>query len=397
MLRDGRPILDAGAGIGLLVGVALVWRALVFPPEPASTPIRFVHRPKVIPASPAELPAPPTDTAGVARLLFAGDIMQHRLQAEDDFSASYAGIAPVVRRADLAIANLEFPVDTTRPIGPPPGSTTFNGSVRHLDAIAAAGFDLLQTANNHALDQGPTGVVRTWETLRSRGPEPVGTAPTLAELEQSPVVVREAGGLRFGFVAYTIVPNRYRNDQGRLVWLPRDAPVFALNFGEWDREYRQAGTALFREHARLARMVPVDFLVALVHWGEEWGLQPTEDQRRAARDLVDAGFDLVVGGHSHVLNPAEVYRGHLIAYSLGDLITDFQPYQTRTGALLDVSIVKGSYGPAQLCGFAWYPTLVERHGHRIRFVGPGADTDDREAWDFARRALGPGARVPEKP
>jgi poly-gamma-glutamate capsule biosynthesis protein CapA/YwtB (metallophosphatase superfamily) len=385
---DRRGLIEASLGLVLLAGVACLWRALVFVPEPASTPIRLVDGPRFRPASVLELPAPPADTAATARLLFAGDIMQHRRQAGDEFHASYAEVAPLVRRADLAVANLEFPVDTLRPVGPEPGSTTFNGSVRHVDAIAAAGFDLLQTANNHAYDQGAEGVSSTWRVLRSRGIEPVGTAPTLAQLDSAPVVLRNVGGIRMGFVAYSMSPNRYPDPRGRLAWPPREMPLFALAFGEWDGQYRDVGLALFQRHVRLARAAGAEFLVALVHWGEEWQMQPSDDQRRAAHDLVDAGVDLVVGGHSHVLNPAEVYRGRLVAYSLGDLVADFRPYQTRTGALLEVQVMRGVRDQPRVTGFTWYPTIVGRDGHIIRFARPGSGPEADQALEFARSRLG---------
>jgi poly-gamma-glutamate capsule biosynthesis protein CapA/YwtB (metallophosphatase superfamily) len=387
-LTDRRGLLEAGLGAALIAGVALLWRALVFPPEPASTPIRLVDGPPFRPATVLELPPPPAETTAAATLLFGGDIMQHRRQAKDDFTASYAAIAAMVRGADLAIANLEFPVDTARPVGPAPGSTTFNGSARHVEAIAGAGFDLIQTANNHAYDQGADGVAATWWLLRSRGLEPVGTAPTLAELERSPVVVRKVRGIRLGFVAYTFPPNRYPGQRGLATWPPRSAPFFGLNFGEWDAEYRAAGLELFRRHVALARSEGVELLVALVHWGDEWHMQPSADQRRAAHDLVDEGFDLVVGGHSHVLNPAEIYHGRLIAYSLGDLIADFRPVETRTGALLEVRVVRPNDEPARVTGFVWHPTLVERGGHRIRPIHPEAGGQDPKAAAFARGRLG---------
>jgi poly-gamma-glutamate synthesis protein (capsule biosynthesis protein) len=200
--------------------------------------------------------------------------------------------------------------------------------------------------------------------------------------------VREVGGILMGFVAYTFPPNRYPSEQGGLRWPPRDAPFFALNFGEWDAEYRQAGLDLFHRHVALARAQKVELLVALVHWGDEWHLQPSDDQRRAAHDLIESGFDLVVGGHSHVLNPAEVYRGRLIAYSLGDLIADFAPLETRTGALLEVRVVKAHDRPPTVTGFMWHPTLVVRDGHRITVVGTDQEGEAAKAAAFARGRLG---------
>lgn len=383
-------LMEAGLGVGLLLCVAAIWRAIVFPPEPTSTPIRFVDQRVLRPASTRSLPPPPNDTVGIVRIGFAGDVMQHRLQAKDDFSASYAELAPELRRFDLAEANLEFPVDTTVPIGPEPGSATFNGSPRHISALAAAGFDLIQTANNHAYDQGPLGVVHTLDILRERGLEPVGTAPTKAELEERPIVVREVHGVRIGFVSYSITPNRYPAPNGERLWPPRDMPLFSLNFAEWDGEYRAAGLDLFREHVRLARSQKIDLLVALVHWGAEWRRDPTEAQQRAGHDLIDAGLDLVVGTHSHVLNPPELYRGHLIAYSLGDLIADFHPLETRTGAILDVTFVKSHAGETRLTAFSFHPTLVERPNHRIHPLREVETGERRRAWDLARTRLGDG-------
>jgi hypothetical protein len=148
---------------------------------------------------------------------------------------------------------------------------------------------------------------------------------------------------------------------------------------------------LFRRHAALARAHGVDLLVALVHWGQEWHLEPSEDQRRAAHDLVDAGFDLVVGGHSHVINGAEIYRGRLIAYSLGDLIADFPPMEPRTGVLLEARVVRGRGQAPRVTGFTWHPTLVEREGHRIELVRPGDPGERGRAAAFAHSRLdGPG-------
>jgi poly-gamma-glutamate capsule biosynthesis protein CapA/YwtB (metallophosphatase superfamily) len=123
-----------------------------------------------------------------------------------------------------------------------------------------------------------------------------------------------------------------------------------------------------------------------VHWGLEWHRGPTEDLQRAGHDLIDSGVDLVVGTHSHVLNPPELYRGHLIAYSLGDLIADFLPLETRTGAVLDVTFVKTMGGETRLTAFSLHPTLVERPNH-LREVESG---ERRRAWDLARTRLGDG-------
>jgi poly-gamma-glutamate synthesis protein (capsule biosynthesis protein) len=82
-------------------------------------------------------------------------------------------------------------------------------------------------------------------------------------------------------------------------------------FNTWRSQERAHGQALFRQHVAQARAAGARLVIALVLWGREYYLAPSEDERGAAHDIVDAGFDLVVGSHSHVLVPAEVYRGKL--------------------------------------------------------------------------------------
>ena len=146
--------------LATMIGVVL-GRVATALSAPFSTPMNFVLRDDERRDGPSSLDAGRTPGEVILRLAFAGDIMQHRQQAHDDFGASYEQLAPMLAAADIAAGNLEFPVDTTRPVGPPPSSVQFNGSPGHVAALAAAGFDVLSTANNHCFDQGLAGLVRT--------------------------------------------------------------------------------------------------------------------------------------------------------------------------------------------------------------------------------------------
>lgn len=386
--RTGWPL--RGTAVGLFLGVAGLWTLALAPQPPASSPIHLVADFMPVPATPEALEPTGAGAPVVARLLFAGDIMQHRAQGGDDFHRSYARVAPLIGRADLAIGNLEFPVDTTAPVGPPPGSTRFNGSPAHLDALRDAGFDLLGTANNHVWDQGSSGVVGTVAQLERRGLVPLGTARTREELDRTPIVA-QVPGAKVAFRAYTMLPNVQSDSAGNPLWPPADLPVFVLDFAQWRDEYRAQGLALFREHVAQARAAGADLVVAFVHWGKEWYLRPTEDQRSAAHDLIDAGFDLVVGAHSHVINGPEVYRGRLIAYSLGNLVSDFRTLETRTGALLAVDLARRPDGKGvAVSGFRYLPVVVHpEQGHQVVPAVPGSAGVDHQAWSFARSILGP--------
>ena len=370
--------------LATMIGVVL-GRVATALSAPFSTPMNFVLRDDERRDGPSSLDAGRTPGEVILRLAFAGDIMQHRQQAHDDFGASYEQLAPMLAAADIAAGNLEFPVDTTRPVGPPPSSVQFNGSPGHVAALAAAGFDVLSTANNHCFDQGADGLARTQQVLTGLGLTPVGSATDQAK--DRPVII-ERNGLRLGFYAYTFRPNSYADASGELQYWKSDWPVHELNFGDWSAEYRAEGLELIARHVRAAQEARVDWLVAVVHWGREWHFQPTADQRLAGRDLVDWGFDLVVGSHSHVVNPVEVYRNRLIAYSLGNLISAFRPWQARTGAVLQVELARTAQGELAIADFRAIPVVTESPGHRVRPVH-ASRTADEEYRALARKVLGP--------
>src|SRR6185369_11508812 len=332
-----RTAIDGAVNLVITAAIAATIAALL-PDDsrPPSSPVVFVEAANVTPASPSDLAArtqPVTPAASPApqgaskdpaeaRITFAGDIMEHAPQPGGSFDESYARIAPILHGSDLAVGNLEFPVLEGRAVGPENDTVRFNGSPAHLDALKAAGFGLLSTANNHAFDQGVDGMRSTIDELERRQLRYVGTARTKGDLARQLVVV-DVHGIRVAFFAYTGLLNTYLKDDLQFEDPPADLPLAFANFSEWDGEYREIADAMFRADAQRARSAGADFVVALTHWGEEWTFAPTGDQRDAAHDLLGAGFDLVVGGHGHVLNAPEVHDGKLIVYSLGNLFCDF--------------------------------------------------------------------------
>jgi poly-gamma-glutamate synthesis protein (capsule biosynthesis protein) len=381
------PWVNIAMSLILVAGFA-GWIWGLIPIEPWSSPIQLVDKPFGS-ADPAQLPAPQYSEDRVVRLVFAGDVMQHRLQAESNFSECYAEIGPVLENAHVATANLEFPVNPKRPVGPEIGSVEFNGSPEHVQALIDAGFNTLVTANNHAFDQGEQGFYSTLEVIKGLGGTAAGTARKASELNRPEFP--ESKGLRVGISAYTYSLNSVRGNTDQFTHPPRDLAIEVPNFGEWEGPWRTLGQETFARDVSRAREAGVDFLIAICHWGKEWHFQPNADQRQAAHDLIDAGYDLVVGSHSHVLQGSELYRGKLISYGLGNLNSDFRPWQTRTGALLEVDILPGEIPP--LVDFRYYPTFIETEGHKVTFLNPkDEETGDRLlARKLANRVLGPAA------
>lgn len=395
MTERGHPaeaLLVLPLALATLALAGVFWHWLLAPQPPFSTDIVLTEGPAPPPAAPRGL-APVSPVGATATVGFVGDIMQHFNQMHGDFRASYAPVRERLRRLDLLVGNLEFPVDPKRRAGPERGSARFNGEPAHLAALSEAGFDLLGLANNHAWDQGGDGLARTIEQVEKHGMAVLGAAPPGG---RPTPLLRTVNGIRIGFQAFTIAPNGYPlgplDSAEAMAWPPRDLPLIELNFADWQGPWREEGRAAFRREAETARQAGAEFLVAFVHWGREWALSPTPDQRLAARDMVEAGFDLVVGSHSHTPQGSELVSGRLVAYSLGNFVSDFVPLETRTGLLLAATVARGGDGRVSLADFVFTPLLVNRAGHRVTAVDSPATDEERAAEALAARLLGPGVR-----
>lgn len=201
-----------------------------------------------------------------------------------DVEDIFAEVAGELQGADLAIGNLEGAIGTRPAAGVGiPLLLPAEAPAR----LAAAGFDLLSLANNHSLDAGSTGLDGTRRALQAAGIDPLGNGR---------VVMREVAGRTFAFVGW--------NDLGS----PSEEELVV--------KVRQAdGEA--------------DHVIVIVHWGREYQRTPVLPQRELAQRLLDAGADIILGSHPHVVQPLEVRAppgskddARLVAYSLGNFVFD---------------------------------------------------------------------------
>ncbi len=252
------------------------------------------------------IPPPP---AASLRLVAVGDILMHQdvkraaAEAPGGFSDLWADLLPLFRGADVVFGNLETPV---APVSGRPGKPfQFNAPADLPPALRASGFTVLSTANNHAFDQGRKGVRETLARLRQAQLMAVGSGEDRSRAEALQIV--ERNGLKVAFLGFT--------------------DVFNLNLDRgaaepWVRPFDlEAALAAVREARAKA-----DIVVVSIHWGQEDQHQPTKRQRDIARKLVEAGCDLLLGHHPHVLQPLEWMtvngRPALVAYSLGNFISN---------------------------------------------------------------------------
>lgn len=342
---------------------------------------------RVLPVPPPPPPAAPPPTYR-ATLVAVGDIMMHqdvKRSAETfGFDHLWAEVSPLLKAADVAFGNLETPV---APKGGRPGVPfVFNAPAELPGALVAAGWTVVSTANNHAFDQGPKGIQETLERLEAAGLGHAGSGATRAEAEAPRFL--ERNGLRIALLAFTDIFNVDLNGKPEAPW------VRPLDLEE----------ALPAVRAARAQ---ADAVVVSVHWGNEYQHQPSPRQREAARRLVGAGADVILGHHPHVLQPvawvdAEERRG-LVAYSLGNFISNqdrmWRPGHptpegdNRDGALLRVHLARDAQGALTVTGEVeplWTENSWGRGGPRVirvRRVRPSeADTPDDQATFPLRHA-----------
>jgi poly-gamma-glutamate capsule biosynthesis protein CapA/YwtB (metallophosphatase superfamily) len=268
-----------------------------------------------------------------ATLALTGDLMLNQPIAEGGRSPGSAGVWALLHGADLVFANLECPL--TSRSAPADKLVAFRSDPRLARDLVAAGVDVVTLANNHMYDQGVLGMFDTLAALRVAGVAAVGAGEHLGAA-LAPAIL-PAQGLRIAFlgVATTLpvgcaaAPDRpglapirvttsYVADPSGLEETPGIAPFVETRAWSGDVEAVVAAVRAARRQA--------DACVVGIHWGvpNGWVAQFQDPlatyQRPLARALVDAGADVVVGHHPHVLHGIEMLEGRPVFYSLGNFV-----------------------------------------------------------------------------
>jgi poly-gamma-glutamate capsule biosynthesis protein CapA/YwtB (metallophosphatase superfamily) len=199
--------------------------------------------------------------------------------------------------ADIVFGNLECPL-TKRGVKTPK-TWNFRAPAKNLQALKTAGFTMLNIANNHTWDYGLDGFHDTLAALEKQEFRYVGGGRDRAEAES--LAVMQAGGLKVGFLGFT-------STNPKEGWAKPGKPGVAYSdFGRLDAVVRAARKKC-------------DVLIVSFHGGTELDPLPNEIQKAFGHVVVDAGADLVLGHHPHVLQPVEIYKGKPIVYSLGNFL-----------------------------------------------------------------------------
>lgn len=259
--------------------------------------------------------APQTITiTAVGDLLF--DLSPRRLINARGGAAPLAKVASRLRAADLTIANLETTLSNRgRAVRGKPAHLIFNGHPKGIESLKSSGVDLVSLANNHAMDHGKLALADTLAALNGAGIGHAGAGMNKADA-WAPAYVTVKGRKVAYVTATQIVPSYFTPSATR--------PGVAV------------GKSLKKLLAtiRLAR-ANADIVIVSVHWGKEQSYTANGSQKHDARAIVNAGADVVLSHHPHVMQGIDTYKGKLIAYSLGNFLFPYKTVEGRKSFILN--------------------------------------------------------------
>lgn len=238
-------------------------------------------------------------------MVFTGDIMPYDCVLANYNEKGIDGVVSktfqnVLKNADITMVNEEFPF-STRGSQAPDKQFTFRIAPSKVTLLTDLGVDIVTLANNHSLDYGPQALKDTFTTLDQAKIAYTGAGRTKKRAEK--LITRTENGKTFGFLAASRV----------------------LPVSSWDVRYQTPGILSTYDPAELLKAIKAadkkcDFLTVYIHWGIERATRPESYERTLAQSYIDAGADLVIGSHPHVLQGFEYYKGKAIVYSLGNFI-----------------------------------------------------------------------------
>ena len=311
----------------LLMKILLVVLVLLFG---TGATWRILHPEETVPEEPAaEETVEEEPEVYTAEMFLTGDGLIHGAIYKDayrigngtyDFTGMVEPLRKYVEKYDLRYYNQESMLGGTElglycyPL--------FNSPQEFGDAMVGLGFNMVSTANNHSLDMGETGIQKSLEYWNAQ--EGVINAGTYTSWEDQQVLpVYEINGITYTFLSWTFSCNGFIQPAGK---------EYLVNLYPGREEE-------MLEQVRRADQIS-DVVIVAIHWGTEYVHEPNQEQREMAQRLADAGADIIVGNHPHVIQPVEWIGDTIVFYAMGNMIAAQETPAKQTGMIAGLTITK---------------------------------------------------------
>ena len=299
------------------------------------------------------------DRVKTIRITAAGDVnITDKVVASGglnyDYTATFMEVAHLLADADISVINLEGNL-----CGAPYGTATASAPQGLLESLDKAGVDLVQLANSYSINKGISGLNQTIDGVRAAGMEPLGVyANEEAFKEGKGYTICTVDGIKVAFVAFT------KGMDGMALPAGSENCVNLL-YTDYESTYQQVNREGITKILEAAERENPDITIAMLHWGSEYNDTISPSQESIVELMQECGVDAIIGSHPHYVQKMEFdpEAGTLVAYSLGDLISDGERSGTQYSVLLNIEITKDlRSGKVSISDYSYIPiyTVAEK-------------------------------------
>lgn len=253
------------------------------------------------------------------KMVAVGDIMlsrvvEQKMKEYDDYKHPFLETKAIMSKADIVFGNLETVIIPGRTIKT--GEMIFRTDPKAAEGLKFAGFNVLNLANNHTMNFGKAGLESTIKVLDENSILHIGAGIGREKIYQP--AVKNVKGIKFAFLGYTYDIDLRKLSDGDIYG------VAGMDINKMKDEIEKAGLS-------------ADIVVVSMHAGAEYKTNPNELQKNFAHSAIDAGADLVIGHHPHIVQTVEKYKDGYVLYSLGNFVFDqMWSEETRLGAVAEI-------------------------------------------------------------
>ncbi len=327
-----------------------------------------------------------------ASVFAVGDVMVHspQLKAQYDsstgtynFDNNFKHVKKYIEKADYSLANLETTL-AGNDVYAYSSYPLFNSPDELADALKNAGFDLISTINNHSFDKGDLGVERTLSTLKEKGFDTVGTRENIDDDEY---IIKDINNIKVGITSYSYgdIKNNNKYLNGILVSEKSKDKMNVFDSSNVDAAYKTISTTV-------NKMKDTDIQIAILHWGIEYTRSEISFQDQLAQKLCDAGVDIIIGSHPHVVEPVKTIKSTdgknecVVIYSLGNYISNQRRESvgaySEDGLMVNIDISKKSNeNKAKVEKVTCIPTWVNKYSNGYKDVYEIIPIEDKNDLD----------------
>lgn len=323
-----------------------------------------------------DLPLSPSGNSFTTiKITAVGDILAHDDQLASqynkntntyNFDDNFKYITPYIKTADLSICNLETTLAGVES-GGFSGYPAFNSPDELLYAAKNAGFNVISAVNNHCIDKGSYGVIRTTKKIKDSNLTLLGLR---SNIEEKRYTIKNVKGIKVALCAYSFeTPLKEGNKTINSIPIPKDVVSLLNTFNPGNKDY---DLPQIIEQVNLMKRDGAEVIIMVMHWGDEYQRQENEYQKYMAKELINSGVNIILGSHPHVIEKMEYMadsygKENLVVYSMGNILSN-QRYErignrfTEDGVIVNVDITKDLMtGKISISNSSFIPTWVNRY------------------------------------